>query len=108
MGNYYVCMQNEGVADRYQEIDGEKVIIEGFEELDLFIHQPPESSMTDLWVISEGETGLAITGWCVSREEARQEAKGKLEGAGLSAARARVDKRLAISQSPRYIPEKTK
>ena len=105
MGSYHVCLidQCQGDAGKFKPIDGEKVVIEGFEELDLFIHQPPEGAISDLYVISEGKTGLALTGWRLSPEEARREAKDKLEAKGLSETKAMIDKRLEISQSPRYM-----
>jgi len=45
-------------APEYKEIDGEPLIIKGFESLNLFIHHPIGEPKT--WQISEATTGLAL------------------------------------------------
>lgn len=103
-GNYYVWVLASGEKEeRYEPVEGEPVVIEGLEELDLFLHHPYGGKNPDIWVISEGKTGAAITGWAGSPEEAKQSVEEILASRGVEAVRIAVSKRLEERQSPRYV-----
>ena len=93
---YYIYIENKG----FKEV--EKVIpvkIPGFEKYDLFAHKEGRK-----WRISEGKTGLSVTGCFLTREEAIEKAienlnkyKDKLDKAITNA----IDE---VGLSPRYKP----
>jgi len=103
VNQYYVFIQRiGGDTDQFEPVEGEPVVISGFEELDLFLHHPFENRTSELWLISEGKTGAAITGWTTTREKAQRLAQEKLEKRGLEAIRIAINKHLGKTPSPRY------
>lgn len=68
----------------YREVEGEPIVIPGFEEFQFFIR--PE----DYFVISEVTTGLRIGEYYESREFAIKSAKEILEKAGIEKVRQLV------------------
>ena len=100
--NYYVCIL-VGKNVTYELITGEKIVIEGFEELDLFLHQPfIPNPVRKIWMVSEGKTGASITGWAINPEEAKKFAKEKLESEGIERVRTVINRQLELTHSPRF------
>jgi len=91
----------EGV---FEEVDGQPVLIPGFEELDLFLHHPHGlGGKSELWAISEGTTGMSVAGHAISQEQAESYALDKLRFAGLERVKEVIAERLEkeVHRSPR-------
>lgn len=66
------------VIGSYVRVKGKRVCIEGWEDLDLFIHRDIEDPK--LWRISEGKTGLSLgRDSFTAQSEAKEDAKQYLD-----------------------------
>lgn len=56
-GRYFIiCLDDKTNKPKFVEVIGEKLILEGFEDMDLFITEYPSR-----WVVSEGITGFQVS-----------------------------------------------
>jgi len=86
----------------YKEVEGEPLVIPGFEELDLFAHRAAGAEEKDIWVVSEGKTGNSISGWGISKEEAITLATEVLNKRGIDIYKQAINNAFQSYHSPRY------
>ena len=93
MKKYFLALRAGPDHVTFREIEAEPVTIEGFEDFHLFLHHPLGIWLTEkeLWVISEATTGVAITGWATSPEEAKVMVKEKLGEIGAEVFQEKIE-----------------
>lgn len=96
MAKYRICLMMDGKW-KYEEVDGEPIVIDGFEEVEFFLHHPYKYEKTDIVMISERSTGYGITSWALSKEEAVKQATASLNEVGIDALRERIKHLLEIA-----------
>ncbi len=96
MEKYFTCMRDGDDKVRFQETDGEPVTIEGFEDFRFFLHHPPDrwAIRGDLWVVSEATTGVSVSGWTITPEQAKSMAKDDISKVGVDGLKERIEKQI--------------
>lgn len=106
MSNYYIALEDpykEGVILRYQSVVGFPVKVEGFEDIDLFVHQGHDVALMDTWMVSEGKTGYRIPqSFGDTKEEAISKAIVALGKVGKTAFIQKMSRHLTKGHTPRY------
>lgn len=81
MRKYQIRMEDKEGFISYPNIDGEKVIIAGFEKYSFFVHKmigcTVSENMTN-YAVSEETTGRSITSWHKTKRLAKEAAKQRL------------------------------
>lgn len=86
-----------------REVDGEPIVIPGFEEITMFIHQEYEEEDNIYYKISEVKTGLSMVHYddhATSKEEAISILKEKLNKVGLKQILETISKANLVEDLP--------
>jgi hypothetical protein len=102
MEKYYILLTVPGHNPYFMPVDGEKVLLKGFEEFEFFLHHPYKGVfIMEEWTISEATTGLMLTEQRgKTQEEAIDLASTRMNEAGLDKLRQSIAENAAKQRSP--------
>ena len=107
MNKYYIAIQDFALDSNpvsFQEVEGEPVTIEGFEEIDFFIHRDHKAQCLGKtkWAVSEGRTGLMLPYTGATKPYIKELVAIKLGELGLERVKQVIKESLVNGHSPRY------
>jgi hypothetical protein len=100
----YLIKLELGKKEFSEEVEGEEVVIPGFEQIKLFAHL--DCGFYHAWGITEAITGLSIahpSNGKATKEEAVKLATGKLIEKGVDYVLVNIKKYKPVAEFPRYL-----